>query len=246
MTSTSEPSENEVHPEQYRAQLRETMIRAAVALKRAEVPFALGGSYAAYARGGQGSEHDVDFLIREQDAETALGALEAAGLRPERPAEDWLLKAYDDDRLVDLIWRLGGRPVDDELLARSEEMDVCSVHMPVAGATDLVIGKLLPLTAHYCDFTGPLALARALREQVDWAMVRRETTQSPYAEAFLLLGERLGIVPPAGEETRWQASTGDAYASRAAASASSPAATEDAISSRPSPRTPPSASLAST
>jgi hypothetical protein len=218
------------HPEEWRAALVETLKRAAVALKRARVPFALGGGYAAYARGGPASENDVDFLLREEDAETALAALEQAGLRPERPTEDWLLKAYDGDRLVDLIWRMAGRPVDDDLLARAEELDVCSVHMPVAGATDLVIGKLLAMTGHYCDFTAPLAVARSLREQVDWALVRRATADSPYAEAFLLLGERLAVLPPAGEESTW-------------ISPKSP--TEDATSSKRSPKIPESASLAS-
>jgi hypothetical protein len=141
-----------------------------------------------------------------------------------------LLKAYDGDRLVDLIWRMAGRPVDDDLLGRADELDVCSVHMPVAGATDLVIGKLLTLTAHYCDFTAPLALARSLREQVDWALVRRATAESPYAEAFLLLGQRLAVLPPAGEESTW---------------VSPSSRTEDATSNRHSPRTQESASLAS-
>lgn len=218
-------------------QLRETLKKAAVALKRAHIPFALGGSYAAYARGGQGSQHDVDFMVRQQDGEAAIAALVAAGLRAEEPVEDWLLKAYDEDRLVDIIWRLGGRPVDDALLGRADELDVCSVIMPVVGATDLVIGRLLPMTSHFCDFTAPLALARSLREQVDWALVREETRESPYAEAFLLLGERLAILPAPGEEIRWKGTVGPDQMS--------PTSTGDDTSSKPSPKTPPSASLAS-
>jgi hypothetical protein len=229
MTGMSE-SADPAHPTEWREALTETLKRSAVALKKARVPFALGGGYATYARGGSASENDVDFLLREEDAETALAALEQAGLRAERPPEDWLLKAYDGDRLVDLIWRMGGRPVDDDLLSRADELDVCSVFMPVAGATDLVIGKLLSMSAHYCDFTKPLALARALREQVDWALVRAATAESPFAEAFLLLGERLAVLPPAGEESTWL---------------SLPSPTEEHTSSRPSPKTPESASLAS-
>jgi hypothetical protein len=38
-------------------------------------------------------------------------------------------------------------------------------------------------------------LARSLREQIDWARVRHETAQSPYAEAFLVLLDRLQVVP---------------------------------------------------
>ena len=36
-------------------------------------------------------------------------------------------------------------------------------------------------------------MVRALREQVDWAEVRARTAASPFAEAFLLLVDRLGL-----------------------------------------------------
>ena len=59
-----------------------------------EIPFVLGGGLAAWARGGPKSEHDVDFMIRPEDADAALDAIEAAGLRTERPPEGWLYKAW--------------------------------------------------------------------------------------------------------------------------------------------------------
>ena len=239
----SDDVEASARPAEWRAALTETLKRSAVALKQCGVPFALGGGHAVYARGGPASEHDVDFLVREDDAEEAIEALMAAGLRGEHPPEDWLLKAYDEDRLVDVIWRLGGRPVDDDLLARAEELDVCSVMMPVVGATDLVIGKLLPLTAHYCDLSGPLALARALREQVDWRLVRDETAESPYAAAFLLLGERLGVVPPAVAGSSDASDSADRTGDVACRMSTVPIG--DDTSSKRSSKTPGSASWAS-
>jgi len=50
---------------------------------------------------------------------------------------------------------------------------------------------------------GPVGLpvARSLRELIDWPRVRRETEKSPYAEAFLILLDRLDVVPfPDDEE----------------------------------------------
>jgi predicted Fe-Mo cluster-binding NifX family protein len=73
------------HPKEWREALTETLKRSAVALKRARVPFALGGGTPRTRAAGQASEHDVDFLVREEDAETALAALEQAGLRPRAP-----------------------------------------------------------------------------------------------------------------------------------------------------------------
>ena len=82
-------------------ELLDAMKLAAAALRDAEVPYILGGGLAAWARGGPPTEHDVDFFVRQEDAERALEALEAAGLKPERPPEDWLLKAWAGETLID-------------------------------------------------------------------------------------------------------------------------------------------------
>ena len=63
---------------------------AAAALRDGGIPFALAGGLAVYARGGPPTEHDVDFLIREEDAERAVELLRDAGFRAERPPEGWL------------------------------------------------------------------------------------------------------------------------------------------------------------
>jgi len=59
----------------------ETLRRAAAALRGSEVPFALGGGLACWARGGPESTNDLDLMVRPADAEAALGALERAGMR---------------------------------------------------------------------------------------------------------------------------------------------------------------------
>jgi Uncharacterised nucleotidyltransferase len=170
-----------------------TLKRVANCLQHAGIPFVLAGSFAAYARGAGACDHDVDFLIRQCDIDRALTALVEQGFRAEIPPEDWLVKVYEDDRLVDLIFRPVQRPVTDETLADSEVLPVNACHMPVLSATELMIHKILSYGPHYCDFTRALPLARSLREQIDWARVRRETANSPYAQAFLVLADRLDI-----------------------------------------------------
>ena len=179
--------------------LATTLKRVAAVLKQAEIPFALGGSFAVYAHGGHSSDHDVDFLIREQDKERALEELAAVGFEVEQPPEDWLVKVYDDGRMVDLIYRPVETPVTDATLADSVVRPVEAIAMPVLSATQLMIHKLMSYTQHYCDFATGLPVARSLREQIDWERVRRETRQSPYAEAFLVLLDRLDVVPLSGE-----------------------------------------------
>ena len=126
------------------ADLLETVKKAAVELKRAELRFALCGGWAVYARGGPRSEHDADFALNEQDVARALDVLEEAGFRRDQEApEDWLAKVWDRGNLVDLIFRLSGEPVTEDILARVDMLEVGSVQMPVLSATDLVVTKLL-------------------------------------------------------------------------------------------------------
>jgi aminoglycoside-2''-adenylyltransferase len=175
-------------------ELIDAMKLAAAALRDAEVPYILGGGLAAWARGGPPTEHDVDFFVRQEDAERALEALEAAGMKPERPPEDWLLKAWAGDTLIDLIFHPAGGPIDDGYFERAEEIEVASQRMPVASLGDVLTTKLLALSEQGPDLSSVLELARSLREQIDWELVRRRTAGSPFANAFFTLVEELGVV----------------------------------------------------
>src|SRR5438874_3640457 len=174
--------------------LMTTLKRVASVLKQAGIPFALAGGFAAYARGGTSSDHDVDFLLRERDVEPALKALAEARFQVVHPPEDWLVKVYDDDRMVDLIFRPVDRPVTDETLADTTPISVSAILMPVISATVLMEHKLLTFGQHYCDFAKALPLARSLREQIDWGRVRKATEHSPYAQSFLVLLEKLDVI----------------------------------------------------
>jgi Nucleotidyl transferase of unknown function (DUF2204) len=132
--------------------------------------------------------------------------LQEAGMRPERPPEEWLLKAWDGDTLVDLIYCPKGLPVDDELIARGEELSVLGMDIRVMALEDVMATKLLALTEHSLRYESLLQIARALREQIDWQAVRARTLQSPFARAFFVLLEGLDIVgssePQARPQTR--------------------------------------------
>ena len=177
------------------------MKRAAAALRDADVEFALAGSLASWARGGPQSTHDLDFVIREGDGERALEALESVGMRREDPPEEWLVKAWDESGvLVDLIFGPSG--VDAErVLAQAEVLNVLSMEIRVMALEDVIV-KVMSLTEHSIDYGTLLEMARALREQIDWESVRRRTAESPFADAYFVLLDRLGIVPEpeSGEE----------------------------------------------
>jgi hypothetical protein len=173
-----------------------TLKKAASALRAADVPFLLGGSLASWARGGPETRHDLDLMIKREDVERAVAALTEAGMRADDPPEEWLVKAWDGDVLVDLIFAPKGLPVDDELLARGDEMSVLSMQMRVMAIEDVLITRLMAIDEHHIRYEGLLQIARALREQVDWSHVRAATASSPFARAFFVLLEGLGIVAP--------------------------------------------------
>jgi hypothetical protein len=84
--------------------------------------------------------------------------------------------------------------VTDETLADTNPISVSAILMPVISATVLMEHKLLTFGQHYCDFAKALPLARSLREQIDWSRVRSATADSPYAQAFLVLLEKLDVI----------------------------------------------------
>jgi hypothetical protein len=178
--------------------------RAGAVLRDAGIPFAVAGGFALWARGGPASEHDVDFFIKEADTDRALTALEAAGMRTERPPEGWLVKAWEDDVLVDLIFAPSGTHTTESMIGRAEEMNVHSMRLLVATATDVMVTKLAALSEHNLDYRGVLETARALREQISWAEVAERVSDSPFANAFLFLIRELRIIP----EHQWADTAG--------------------------------------
>ena len=136
----------------------------------------------------------MDFCVKPDDADRALAALADVGMTTDRPPEGWLYKAWDQDILVDLLFAPANVPVTDSVLDRSDELLVLSVPMRVAAIDDIMATKLLALNEHSVDYRQLLQIARALREQIHWALLHKRTRKSPYATAFFTLVEQLGIV----------------------------------------------------
>jgi|SRR5438132_3752857 len=174
--------------------LLDAMKKAGAVLNEAKVPFVLGGGLACWARGGPKTEHDIDFLVRPEDAKRAQQALAQAGMRTENPPEGWLLKAYDDRVLVDLIFDPIDGQIDDALFDRAEELEVHAMRLKVAPLEDVLVQKVLAISEQNPDYSSVLELARSLREQVDWDEVRERTKRSPFAQAYFTLLEELEIV----------------------------------------------------
>ena len=182
-----------------------TLKKSVAAFREAGVPALLAGSLAVWARGGPETRHDLDFVVKPEDAERALQALEDAGMRIERPPEAWLLKAWDGEVLVDLIFEPRGLVVDDDLIARGEEREVMAIGIRLMAIEDVLVSKLMALDEHSADYSQLLLMTRTLREQIDWQDLRARTRASAFAKAFFTLAEELDIAPRADPSAAGQA-----------------------------------------
>jgi hypothetical protein len=179
--------------------LIEALKLCVAALREHDVPFMLGGSMAAWARGGPQPQKDIDLMIKREDADRALQVLGDAGLRVQRPPEEWLYKAWNDDVLIDVIFGPSGLELTDEVLARADTIPVMSVATPVIAIEDMLVTMLFSMDEHCLDYGSVVAISRSLREQIDWPSLRARCAGSPYAKAFLTLVEELGIAPRAAQ-----------------------------------------------
>jgi len=176
-------------------ELTESLKRSVAALEQRGIPYLLGGGLGCWARGGPPSSNDIDLMVKPEDAERAQAALAEAGMRPESPPEQWLLKAWDGEILVDLIFEPSGMTIDDEVLARGEELSVMAMQTRVMDLNDILITKLMALDEHSADYGDLILITRSLREQIDWAQLREATASSPFAVAFFALADGLDICP---------------------------------------------------
>ena len=171
-----------------------TLKKSVAAFREAQIPTLLGGSLAIWARGGPESRHDLDFMVKPEDAERALQALVDTGMTPEKPPEGWLYKARDGETLVDIIFAPRGLTMTDEVFERGETREVMAISVDLMALEDVFATKLLALDEHNCDYAALLLRARSLREQIDWDHLRERTQDWPFARAFFVLAEGLGLV----------------------------------------------------
>jgi predicted nucleotidyltransferase len=175
-------------------QLLETMMHVAAALRDAELPYLLAGSFAIWARGGPVHETDLDFAVKSDDVARAVEVLEAAGMQHRPTPEEWLEKVCEDDVQVDLIFDPAGLHVDDDVLQRGDDIEVNGMTFRVMGVDDVMTTKLFAFKEHYLDYESALEMARTVREQIDWDELRRRCADYAYAQPFFTLAEELGVI----------------------------------------------------
>jgi hypothetical protein len=184
---------------------RDTLVRVAGeahrALTEGDLPHLFLGGLASQAVGRPRWTHDVDVIVRPEDAERSLDLLAGVGFRTQRTDPEWLFKALKEGVLVDLVFRSGGLgdhpPVtlDDEMLARAQVAEVDGFRVPMVASEDLVVIKALVFKAHTPrHWHDSLAILR--RQDLDWDYLGwRARHHDPLRVASVLLYAESNDIP---------------------------------------------------
>jgi predicted nucleotidyltransferase len=168
-------------------------------MRKSGIPHVFMGGLASAALGRPRWTHDIDVFVKKDDARKTLAVLEGEGFTGQETDPEWLFKALKDDVLVDVIFRSSGKIfLDDEMVARAQNVDIDGLRVPVISPEDLVVIKALVhkerAPRHWFD-----ALALLRREDLDWAyLVRRAVQFDPGRVLSLLIYARSAdqAVPP--------------------------------------------------
>ncbi len=163
------------------------LFEALDAVEAKKIPYALIGGIAISGMGRPRSTHDIDLFVRPEDAEATLEALVQAGFDSERPELKWLLKAWKEDHMVDIIFRSQGDIYfDPEMQSRSKNITFHGRQIPAVPPEDLIIIK-----ASVHQEVGPHhwwdALALLSHAQIDWDYLLKRARKAPRRLLSLLI-----------------------------------------------------------
>jgi len=174
------------------------VLREAVeAVDRAGYAFLVLGGLASSLVGRPRWTHDIDFLVRPDDARDVLEALRGAGFTTEETDPIWIYKAFKDDVMVDVIFMvMGGIYLDDEMQSRSIERDYQDLRLKIPSPEDQIVIKAIvhreETSRHWFD-----ALAILGRAQLDWTyLTRRGRVGARRLLALLVYAQSADILVP--------------------------------------------------
>ncbi len=171
---------------------------AVEAIEGQDIVYVLMGGMVSRAAGRPRDTHDIDFLVRPDEAGAALEGLRSAGFETRETEPQWLYKAVKDGVLVDVLFRATGDVLlDDEMVERAKRRDFGGHEIPAMAVEDLIIIKALShqehTARHWFD-----ALALLSNQEVDWDyLVRRARRRGARRVLSLLLyGQSIDVLVP--------------------------------------------------
>lgn len=150
--------------------------RAMDSLRRANIPFLVGGAYALqhYTSISRHTK-DFDVFIRPNDCRRALDTFAAQGYRAELTFPHWLGKVYAGDHFIDLIFSSGNgvAQVDDDWFAHAPQGQVLARQVRLCPPEEMIWSKAFIMERERFDGADIAHIIRAQAEQLDWQRLRQ-------------------------------------------------------------------------
>ncbi len=171
---------------------------AAEAIEKQGMSYVLMGGMVSRAAGRPRDTHDLDFLVRPDDAETTLDCLESAGFETRQVEPQWLYKAVKDGVLVDVLFRATGDvTLDDEMVERATLRDFGGHEVRAMAVEDLIIIKALAHKEHTArHWFDALALLSSMEVDWDYLVHRARRRGARRVLSLLLYGQSIDVLVP--------------------------------------------------
>lgn len=159
------------------------------------VPYVVVGGIASSVLGRPRFTHDIDLLVRPEDARAILQGLAERGFETEERAPHWLFKAHRDGVETDLIFRsTGDIYLDDDVLDHAVVREFAGRPLRLMSREDLIVSKALAHQEHSPRHWHD-ALALIAAGDLDWDHLVRRARRGPLRVASLLLYARSNDLP---------------------------------------------------
>lgn len=171
---------------------------AVKAVEEAGYRFLVLGGLASSLVGRPRWTHDIDFLVRPDDAVGVLRVLRDAGFQTEETDPVWIYKAFKQDVMVDVIFMVtGGIYLDQEMEQRSVLRDYDGIPVRIPSPEDQVVIKAIvhreETSRHWFD-----ALAILGRAELEWEyLLHRARLGARRVLALLIYAQSSDILIPA-------------------------------------------------
>jgi predicted nucleotidyltransferase len=167
--------------------MAEVLGEVADVLDSAQIPYAVIGGMASAGFGRPRWTHDIDILVRPEEAERALAELDAHDFRTEMTDHRWLYKAFKHGVLVDVVFRsTGGIYLDAQMLEHVKETRLQGMRVRVVPPEDLLVMKAVVHDEggprHWHDALGLIASGR-----LDWSYLQGRALRAPRRVLSLLV-----------------------------------------------------------
>ncbi len=167
--------------------INKVMFAAIDAVEESGIPYALIGGVAVKSLGRTRVTHDVDLFVRPDDADRVLEVLEKKGFHTQKRDPFWLYKAWQDEILVDVIFKsTGDIYFDEEVRAHVRRVPYLGRYVNAISPEDLIIIKAAAHQEnnphHWHD-----ALAVLKQGNIDWDYLLRRAKNAPRRILSLLI-----------------------------------------------------------